>query len=38
MTGPPPGMPFDIRFRVVDAANPLAPVLQSECYVFTVSM
>jgi hypothetical protein len=37
-TGPPPGTAFDIHFRVVDATNPLAPVLQSECYVFTVSL
>jgi hypothetical protein len=37
-TGPPPGTPFDIRFRVVDAANPLETVLQSGCYVFTVSL
>jgi hypothetical protein len=38
MTGPPPGTRFDIHFRVVDAANPLEPLLQSECYVFTVSL
>ncbi len=37
LTGPPPGMPFDIHFRVIDPASPLAPVLQSGCYVFTVS-
>ena len=36
-TGPPPGMRFDIHFRVVDAVT-LVPVLQSECYVFTVSL
>jgi hypothetical protein len=38
MTGPLPGTRFDIHFRVVDAVNPLAPALQSECYVFTVSL
>lgn len=38
LAGPPPGMPFDIRFRVVDAVNPLQPVLQSECRVFTVTL
>ena len=38
MTGPPPGMQFDIHFRVVDVASPLVPVLQSDCYVFTVSL
>jgi len=38
MTGPPPGTPFDIHFRVVDALNLSAAVLQSECYVFTVSL
>jgi hypothetical protein len=38
MTGPPPAMQFDIRFRVVDSVNPLEPVLQSDCYVFTVSL
>jgi hypothetical protein len=38
MTGPPAGTRFDIRFRVVDAASPLVPVLQSECYVYTVSL
>ncbi len=38
LTGPPVGTPFDIHFRVVDAANPLAPVLQSGCYVFRVSI
>ena len=37
-SGPPPGVPFDIHFRVVDAVNPLEPLLQSECYVFTVSL
>jgi hypothetical protein len=31
-------MRFDIHFRVVDAVNPLEPVLQSECYVFAVSV
>ena len=38
MTGPPPGMAFDIHFRVVDTLNPLEPVLQSDCYVFVVSL
>jgi hypothetical protein len=37
LTGPPPGTRFDIRFRVVDAIS-LAPVLESECYVYAVSM
>ena len=37
-TGPPPGTSFDIHFRVVDAVNPLQPVLGSECYVFRVSL
>jgi hypothetical protein len=36
-SGPPPGTRFDIHFRVVDAAT-LTPVLQSGCYVFTVSL
>ena len=36
-TGPPPGMPFDIHFRVLDAAT-LAPVLVSGCYGFVVSL
>ena len=38
LTGPPPGMQFDIHFRVVDTTARLVPVLQSECYVFTVSL
>ena len=37
-TGPPPGMRFDIHFRVVDAASPVEPVLASGCYVFTLSL
>ena len=36
-TGPPPGAQFDIHFRVIDAVS-LAPVLQSGCYRFTVSL
>lgn len=36
-TGPPPGMPFDIHFRLLDAAT-LAPVLASGCYRFVVSL
>ncbi|HYY54327.1 MAG TPA: hypothetical protein VFA01_03010 [Candidatus Dormibacteraeota bacterium] len=36
-TGPLPGTKFDIHFRVVDAVT-LAPVLQSSCYRFTVSL
>src|SRR5919198_3800158 len=36
-TGPPPGTQFDIHFRVIDAVS-LAPVLQSGCYRFTVSL
>lgn len=36
-TGPPPGMPFDIHFRVVDATT-LTPVLASGCYRFVVSL
>jgi hypothetical protein len=37
-TGPQPGTSLDIRFRVVDAVNPVEAVLQSECYIFTVSL
>lgn len=37
MTGPPPGAAFDIHFRVVDAGT-LAPLLESGCYQFTVSL
>jgi hypothetical protein len=33
----PTGSPFDIHFRVIDAVS-LAPVLQSDCYRFTVSL
>lgn len=36
-TGPPPGTSFDIHFRMIDAVT-LAPVLQSDCYRFTVSL
>jgi len=36
-TGPPPGMPFDIHFRLVDATT-LAPVLASGCYRFVVGL
>jgi hypothetical protein len=37
MTGPQPGTAFDIHFRVIDAATS-APVLQSGCYRYTVSL
>lgn len=33
----PTGSQFDIHFRVIDAVT-LAPVLQSDCYRFTVSL
>jgi hypothetical protein len=36
-TGPQPGTPFDIHFRLLDAAT-LAPVLASGCYRFVVSL
>jgi hypothetical protein len=36
-TGPAPGTPFDIHFRVVDATT-FTPVLQSACSVFVVSL
>jgi hypothetical protein len=36
-TGPLPGTSIDIHFRVIDAVT-LAPVLQSDCYRFTVSL
>ena len=37
MTGPAPGMRFDIHFRVIDTVTS-AVVLQSGCYQYTVSL